>query len=411
VENNITDISGGFLGAIKELTKREMDAESSANQPVDSADSSSSQESDPVIDQAAHKVPDTRQREVVSPPLKFPNVKHAKDQSFDIADTEDDSVSNDTLSEDSIDDSLNEDSSNDSLSEDSSNVSLNADSLEESIVELQHLIKSRLPERNEIDASRENAIPGAGSVSSQPERRLPSYQGEPGSFKQLIADHLDEIDISNVDATSLVEIIRPTIFQNFSNRSIDLICKPDIAIAGPLLETLKYARHKSSIVRLCANLMSTAMNRETARFAHPGFVEIIRNLTSDEARIIDHLNDIRVIPVIDIKRVMVEKQSEMRLNTLVSTIGVDAVCEHHDLAESYLANLERIGIVEIPREVHLTDEHIYDRILNAPPVKEKLDLLNFGGKEYRGEVTKYYAKLSVYGLQFSMSCIGAGAKD
>jgi hypothetical protein len=157
--------------------------------------------------------------------------------------------------------------------------------------------------------------------------------------------------------------------------------------------------------------MSTAMNKETAKYAHPGFVEIIRNLTSDEACIIDHLNDVRVIPVIDIKKVMIDKQSEMRLNTLVSTIAVDADCEHHDLAESYLANLERIGIVEIPRDVHLTDENIYDRILNAPPVKEKLKLLSHGGNEYRGEVTKYYAKLSVYGLQFSMSCIGAGANS
>lgn len=77
---------------------------------------------------------------------------------------------------------------------------------------------------------------------------------------------------------------------------------PDPAVAGPALESLRYVGHKESLSELYANLLASSMDAETAKNAHPGFVEIIRNLSADEAKVLTFLYKHRVAPVIDVRR-------------------------------------------------------------------------------------------------------------
>jgi len=401
MENNISNISGSFLGAIKEVTKRPAvpetpadeladiaDVESEPDQPlIEALSESSAEASDEISGEASDESADALHAPSQNDALAYLQAKQGAANEADHPAAADPSNTAEQII---------------ALSEDSSN-----ESLETSIAELQLLLKHRLmPGRS---ANRDTAAQPS-PVEQQADEKTSINDGEQGLIDHLVGTLLHELESGEVDTTSLVEEVRPQIVRSLGNAPVDKITKPDIAIIGPIFEILLYAGHKPSIVALCANLIATAMNSETARFAHPGFIEVIRNLTADEARIIEHLTRVRVIPVIDIKKVMLEKHSEQRLNSLVSTIGADANCEHHDLAESYLANLERIGVLEVPRDVYLTDANIYDRVLNAPPVKEKLTKLNTVGNAYRGEVVQYYAKLSIYGLQFSKACITAGKK-
>lgn len=55
------------------------------------------------------------------------------------------------------------------------------------------------------------------------------------------------------------------------------ISTPDPSIAGPTLESLRFTGHKESLADMYASLLATSMDKETAKSAHPGFVEIIRN--------------------------------------------------------------------------------------------------------------------------------------
>lgn len=183
------------------------------------------------------------------------------------------------------------------------------------------------------------------------------------------------------------------------------ISSPDIAIVGPVLESLRYSRHQKLVCELYLNLLATALDSDTRKTAHPGFVDIIRNMTSDEAKIIAHMLEVKIIPIIDINKVRPGNLGDVKINTLVSTVGVDANCEHEELAESYLNNLERIGLIEIPKDTYITDPGVYDRILNSLPVKTKLHILNRGRDEYRGGVNKYFAKLTLFGKYFGNSCV------
>ncbi len=202
------------------------------------------------------------------------------------------------------------------------------------------------------------------------------------------------------------EFVQTKVSKKLAGIPVGNICTPDPAVAGPALESLRYTGHKESLSELYANLLASAMDKETARTAHPGFVEIIRNMSSDEAKLLEYIIKVKVAPVVDIKRVLKNNEGEVKIHELISTLGIDAGCEHRDLTASYLINLERLGLIEIPRDSFLTKPDAYDLIINDPPVKAIIDQLNkSGGEEYKGDFNKYYVRGTVFGKQFNRACV------
>jgi hypothetical protein len=192
--------------------------------------------------------------------------------------------------------------------------------------------------------------------------------------------------------------------EKLKNVSPEDIQTPDPAVAGPAIESLRFTGHKEDIAELYANLLATSMNKSTARSAHPGFVGIIRNLSGDEARILSFMAKVHVIPVVDIRKAKSGDSSWMTVRPYVSTIEHDAGCEHRDLTATYIKNLERLGLIDIPPLGHLTPEEIYDRILNDPPVKKIEDDLN-ALEGYKASFKKYYVRLSELGELFVAACV------
>lgn len=202
------------------------------------------------------------------------------------------------------------------------------------------------------------------------------------------------------------EFVYTKVSKKLANIPVENICTPDPAVAGPALESLRYTGHKESLSELYANLLASAMDKETAKTAHPGFVEIIRNMSADEAKLLEYIIKVDVAPIVDIKQVLANNGGEIKVHELVSTLGTDAGCEHRDLTSSYLVNLERLGLIEIPRDGHLTKPDAYDRIINNPPVKAVIDQLNTaGGENFKGDFNKYYVRGTVFGKQFNRACV------
>lgn len=202
------------------------------------------------------------------------------------------------------------------------------------------------------------------------------------------------------------EFVHTKVSKKLANTPVENICTPDPAVAGPALESLRYTGHKESLSELYANLLASAMDKETAKTAHPGFVEIIRNISADEAKLLEYIIKVDATPIVDIKQVSMDGSGEIKVSELVSTLGSDAGCEHRDLTSSYLVNLERLGLIEIPRDGHIAKSDAYDRIINDPPVQAVTDQLNTaGGEKFKGDFKKYYARETVFGKQFNRACV------
>jgi len=200
------------------------------------------------------------------------------------------------------------------------------------------------------------------------------------------------------------EFVQTKVTEKLKSIPPENIQTPDPSVAGPALESLRYTGHKESLSEMYANLLASSMDSQTAENAHPGFVEIIRNMSSDEAKIMSYLINTDMYPVIDIEKVLNDGGGTIKTHELISGIGHDAACEHRNLTSSYLVNLERLGLIEIPRTGYITEEKGYERIINDAPVKAVMDQLNTSD-EYKGNIVKHYIRLTPLGRLFGKACV------
>ena len=188
------------------------------------------------------------------------------------------------------------------------------------------------------------------------------------------------------------------------------IQSPDLAVAGPALESLRYTGHNETLSEMYANLLASSMDKETASQAHPGFVEIIRNMSSDEAKLLTYFYNQKTVPVIDIRREARDNSGGYVVNELVGTYAHDAGCEHREFAAAYMVNLERLGLVTINRGAWLAAPDAYDRITEDPKFKEIVERLD-QEEEHKSRVEKFFVSITPFGRQFGKACIASKSGD
>jgi Abortive infection alpha len=181
---------------------------------------------------------------------------------------------------------------------------------------------------------------------------------------------------------------------------------PAPTISGPAIEALRFAGTDETLRDLYANLLATAMDGDTARSAHPGFVEIIKQLTPDEARLLAHLDGLPApqLATITVKIVVPPDQGtgEMTMLERFTTLGDEAGCVFPDLSRNYLENLARLGLLELDATRYWTSapgNEKYAQLEAHPTVaqlKAQIDAL-----EGRSTVIqKGIVQLTAYGQQF-----------
>lgn len=182
------------------------------------------------------------------------------------------------------------------------------------------------------------------------------------------------------------------------------IQQPRPHIAVPAIDALRYTGTEENLSELYANLLATSMDKATAYRAHPGFVDMIKNMCPDEARIMRLLATQPYYPLVNIKSVSNTDGSFQITHRHVSLIGLDAHCEHSGLASNYLDNLERLGLIQIETMVRMQKDEPYKRIEEFPQIKGILDDLNkIEGR--RSEVEKIRLAVTDLGKQFIRSCV------
>ena len=168
--------------------------------------------------------------------------------------------------------------------------------------------------------------------------------------------------------------IGQTLPEKLKNVPEDQIVSPSAAVAGPTLEALRFAGQEPSLRDLYMNLLATSMDARTAEEAHPAFVEVIRQLSSDEARVLRFIACSYPSGLLlfygSLYLVMQANDNESQSNRISRTkwisqlesddipcLDVDpsntlaraSKCEYPHLAESYLVNLRRLGILDVER--------------------------------------------------------------
>ena len=180
------------------------------------------------------------------------------------------------------------------------------------------------------------------------------------------------------------------------------IQSPSPHVAGPALEALGFTGHEESLRELYANFLASSIDAATAIHAHPGFVDIIKSMAPDEAKVMRFFSTSDTHPVVDV-HVNIPGSGYVVASRNLSSIGREAGCQHPGLSATYLDNLARLGLIEIPAGVHLTEAGRYEAIEGSDEVakwKEKL-----AGTDRTASCERKIVRLTSFGRQFCLACV------
>lgn len=123
------------------------------------------------------------------------------------------------------------------------------------------------------------------------------------------------------------------------------LVEPEPYVAIPAIQQISYCQDSEELRDLYANLLTASMNAEKKWQVHPSFVDIIKQLTPDEAKYLRTLHRSTAFgyPLIDVQFVKKE-------NVSVITNFTDhniRVLEHPKNIRSYIENLNRLSLIVI----------------------------------------------------------------
>lgn len=200
------------------------------------------------------------------------------------------------------------------------------------------------------------------------------------------------------------EFISTRVSEKLKNVPEENITTPTPQVAGPAVEALKFAGHDPNLRELYANLIATAMDKSTIHQAHPGFVEVLKNMASDEAILLQTFISTYQYPLIDIRAKLKDGSSYTVIYANYSHINRNVVLTRPDLTPSYLDNLCRLGILEIPAMVYITLPNTYEPLetdaeLNGLKLKIEIGM----GKKV--DFQRKVILLTTFGKQFVQNVV------
>lgn len=156
----------------------------------------------------------------------------------------------------------------------------------------------------------------------------------------------------------------------------DKIVEPEPYVAIPAIQQISYCQNNDDLRNLYANLLVSSMNIDTKWAVHPAFVDIIKQLSPDEARIINEVRNVKCgfMPLLDVKGQGKGSVSggHQLIVTNFTNVGLDKIELKENIC-NYVDNLVRLNLFEIPPGYALTDKSLYDGLKHNPVLERMLD--------------------------------------
>lgn len=192
--------------------------------------------------------------------------------------------------------------------------------------------------------------------------------------------------------------------EKLENTPEENIITPPPHVAGPALESLKYTGSIEELRELYANLLASSMDKSTSKDAHPCFVEIIKQLSADEAKLLTAFLTRDQEPIVTVRNMREDNSGGRDQFRHFSVLGETTGIADHILIPNYLDNLCRLGIIEIPATSKLLGDNIYKQLEEHPIVKAHMGLIEqLEGR--KPSIDKKAITLTGLGRQFVNACV------
>lgn len=162
----------------------------------------------------------------------------------------------------------------------------------------------------------------------------------------------------------------------------DKIIEPKPLIAGPVISGLVFSHEEPCLKDMYLNLLASAMDGRNPAAAHPGYIEIIKQLDSIEAQLLRNVIESPIgLPIVELHRRAKDKSGyRVVYRHLVNNLKeVDGVVtqepEEFERFPAIIDNWERLGLVTVDYSILLSEPNQYDWVEGRPEyraVKEGL---------------------------------------
>ena len=265
-----------------------------------------------------------------------------------------------------------------------------------------------MTDRNEIvDISKEVAKELARDVYNDGGKPFVKATGElVGLVPRAIKAALAPVEKWVLQCEYNIEETKKLLEEKLKDVPPELIQPPEAHIAVPALQYISYCMDNEELRNMYANLLANSMNEVVKNGVHPGFVEIIKQLCPDEAKILRYFSTYTVIPTITLKYVN-EKREWMEVVKNFSDVGELTQCEKPFEVNKYFDNLIRLGLLESSQGlVFLTDKKLYEPLKNHWYILPRTDELALQKSAYnKVEFQESFVALTDYGKSFCSICL------
>ena len=180
--------------------------------------------------------------------------------------------------------------------------------------------------------------------------------------------------------------------------------EPDISLIGPALEASKFYVAKEEAREMFSKLIAAELNIEKASQVHHSFVDIIKQMSSNDARLLKILP--KTGPLCEI-RLYPKEQNYYQLIGTADMIYLPGQIDNNFTNNAIsINNLSRLGLVEIDHIRSLTDETYYEPYKSLQDYQQGLEKLRSLPEEDKDlRLDKGMFSLTPFGDLFRKICL------
>lgn len=174
-----------------------------------------------------------------------------------------------------------------------------------------------------------------------------------------VANHYFDNDFENELAEKLVDVPE------------EHIVAPKASLAAPAMLQLGFSLDEPDLKEMYLNLLATASDDRTQSSAHPSFVEVIKQLSSDEIGVLNQVLTAPAggyTPTVTVKLVTEGEEGWriMHKNLIPLNDGSTGEPIHRENLGTFIDNWIRLGLVEVSYANHMTGADAYGWVEQRP---------------------------------------------
>lgn len=172
---------------------------------------------------------------------------------------------------------------------------------------------------------------------------------------------------------TIADTIKPLIAEKIKTITEDKLKTPASYIAVPTIEALRYTLEEEELRDLFVNLLVASMNLDTISYAHPSFVEMIKQMSPLDAKLLKEITEKSAIPSLEIIYITEKADGSYTLvphyfdfECLALPLNITTL----ELVSASIDNLTRLGLLSSQYPKSFLDESRYDLLENGDTLNE-----------------------------------------